>query len=286
MITIVEQNQNISRDLKQKLKAVSKVSFVPSFEKLTKEHYSETKVLAINPDLINWNVPISVLDKFKDLKYICVATTSVEMLNLDYCESKGIKIKNVANYSTQAVAEYAIWMMLSLARKLPIILNHKYDYTPKFLQTEIKGKTAGIIGYGHIGKEIARLCHGLGMNIVVYSPHSKSKKFTNMALDDILRVSDVIFPSYTGNEETKQLLKDKSFKRGAFVVSITGAIPIRYLKDLVMQKRLGGLAYEAEKMITSDFNIFTPPPLAWYTTRSLERGNKKWIDNIINAYKD
>lgn len=284
-IIVGEVKSNIESGLQTKLESAGSISYVQDLDGLTKEQYKSCEILAINPDIVGWEITNKTLDKFVTLKAIFTVTTSLSMLDLDYCEKRNIKVQNTSNYSTQAVAEYAIWMMLSLARKLPIIMNHQHKdgyYNELFLQDEIKGKKAGIIGYGDIGKEIADLCASLGMDILVTSPNSKSKHYSNVSLNELLTKSDYVFPCYKNDKSTIGLLDKAKFKQGASVISIISAkfISVDYLRDNIEKGILKGLAYEADEMDKSGYNIFTPPSLAWYSQESIDRGNRIWFQNI------
>ena len=88
---------------------------------------------------------------------------SFDWIDLDYCRENNIAVTNIPKYSTNSVAEYAVFYMMSLAKKLPLQMknNFKEEYVDSMKNTEIFGKTVGIIGLGTIGSSIAEICNRL-----------------------------------------------------------------------------------------------------------------------------
>lgn len=179
------------------------------------------------------------IDAAKNLKLICVAATGVNHIDIEYANSKGIEVKNVANYSTESVAQVTMAMLLSLSVKLPY-----YDYRVKNkiysksnsasdvsrVFNELSGQTLGIIGLGNIGKRVAKLAQAFGMNVVYYSTAGKphSSEYKHLDLDELMSVSDYISIHAPLNEKTHNLItysKLKLCKPSACVINIgRGAI--------------------------------------------------------------
>lgn len=115
-----------------------------------------------------------VMENCPDLKFILKLATGYNNIDLDAAKEFGIRVFNIPGYSTKAVAQHAMALMLEIACNLPE--NHKrisvwdkperFNYAPSFL---LDGKSLGIIGYGNIGKETARLAEAFGMKINIYS---------------------------------------------------------------------------------------------------------------------
>ena len=109
--------------------------------------------------IANYPLKKEALDKASSLKYLCVAFTGVDHVDIDTCREKDIAVSNCAGYSTESVAELAIGMMLSLYRKLAEGQDAAaHGKTGAGLRgIEIKDRTVGIIGTGAIGYRTANL---------------------------------------------------------------------------------------------------------------------------------
>ncbi|MBP9781789.1 hypothetical protein KBC89_03980 [Candidatus Woesebacteria bacterium] len=254
------------------------------------------KVLAIAPGEIDWKLPTETLNKIKSLKGIATKSSWAHYIDLDFCRQNNITVTNTPGANSQSVAEYALWMMFSLARKLPLQIRDgfKIAWNTEHTQTEIFGKTMGIVGLGHIGKILAQRGEGLGMNVVYWSKKSRDNSYDYLELDQLMAKSDFVFNCLEVCEKTKGILNRdllSKLKTSAYFISVLGGMGFGvqnddYLIEMVKNKSLAGFAVENEHEHefkapgTDTGNIFTPGAYAWFTQEAENRTNQIWLENI------
>lgn len=251
----------------------------------------EDRILAIDPDFCSWKITNEDIDAIPNLKTIVLQTTSFSYLDVAHCRQRGIAVVNLCGFSSLAVAEWAVMAALNLARKIPLLIKDgwKLDFT-KHRGYELRGKTAGIIGLGRIGKLVAENCKGLGMNAEYWSRETRDERFTHQELATLIASSDVIFLCLPRNEETASLLSDdllRSMKKSAIFVR-TGFPPNHeLLLKMVKDGDLYGYAFDEDESTLHECagNVWASSPNAWLTNESVSRNAEQWTDAIIRATK-
>ena len=222
------------------------------------------------------------------LKLICVTATGYDNIDVNYCWRKQIGVCNVKGYSTDSVAQLTAAMALSLVTHLGEFDAYVKDgrYTESGVQNrlkpyfhEIKGLTWGVIGFGNIGGEVARIARGLGCDVLV-TPHKVQGKYDFIVpLDELLERSDIISVHVPLTSETEGMISREriaKMKDGAVFINVSrGAVcDEEALADAVKDGKIGGLGidvYSKEPLDTiSPYNrilnarnvIFTPH-MAW-----------------------
>ena len=119
---------------------------------------------------------------------ISVAFTGLDHIDLETCRQRGITVRNAAGYSTHAVAELAIGMMIAVYRKIVggDAITRLGGDRKNFLGTELHQKTLGIIGTGAIGYQVARLGLAFGCRVIAYNPVS----YTHLQQKSLLQSAD------------------------------------------------------------------------------------------------
>lgn len=105
-------------------------------------------------------VDAAVIEAAKELRIIVRAGAGYDNIDLEAATAHGVVVMNTPGQNANAVAELAIGMMLTMAR-------NRYDGTTG---TELKGKTLGVHAYGNVGRNVARIALGLGMDVYAYDP--------------------------------------------------------------------------------------------------------------------
>lgn len=172
------------------------------------ERMHEADVAAIS----NIKLPASVLSQCPDLKYLSIAFTGLDHIDLDYCKTHNITVQNAAGYSTTAVSEMAVGMMIDLLRGITtmdgVIREGKGRGT--FLGRELRGKTVGIIGTGAIGTATARLLLAFGCRVVAWSrtrrPEVEQMGVGYMKLDELMKQSDIVSLHVPMTTETRGII--------------------------------------------------------------------------------
>ena len=186
--------------------------------------------------------------------------------------------------------------MMSLAKKFPIQIktNYKTDYSLPMLTTEIRNKTVGIIGLGHIGSRVAELCTGLGMNVIYWNRKEKDVPYKYVDLDTIFTDSDFIIPAFVTNEETKKLITDELINKmnNNALINIVNNPNEIYNHNLMLEKAESGtISYAFEKyddkaMDNFKGNVMVTAPYAFYTKEAIDRLIAIWCENVISVVKD
>ncbi len=119
----------------------------------------------------NINISIKILQAAPDLKFIAVAFTGCDHLPLDYCKEHGIVVSNAAGYSTRAVTELTIGLMIDLYRRISSFNLETRNMMGRrgFLGRELSGKVVGVVGTGAIGLNVARVLQAFGCKVVAFS---------------------------------------------------------------------------------------------------------------------
>lgn len=159
----------------------------------------------------NIKLPATVMENCPKLQYLSVAFTGLDHIDLAYCKEHGITVQNAAGYSTTAVSELAIGLMLDLLRQVT-----HFDGTIRqgggrgmCLGRELKGKTVGVVGTGAIGTATIRLLNAFGCKILAYnrSEHEDVKSMaTYVSLEQLLKESDIVTLHVPLNGETNHLI--------------------------------------------------------------------------------
>lgn len=292
-ILIVSQNSEFSEAQVTQLRTSATCEWHQT-DKIDEDKFTQlitpsTDILAFSPVPLDWRLSSQFYNHLQNIKYLCVPTTGYDFLDLQKCQDLGITVTHVPHYATNAVAEYAIFMTLSLLRRLPSQIHNNWEYVfnQDTLGDELAGKTVGIIGLGEIGQRIADLVSGFDAKVIYFSRTPKQSKYPSYSLDDLLRTADIVIPAYAVNESTKNLLSNNQLqllKPSAYFVSILHAdgCDTNLLRDMVKNNKLRGLAYEDPSPQSSNntSNVFSPAPLAWYTQQSLSRNIATWSNTI------
>ncbi|MDB5260594.1 MAG: Lactate dehydrogenase-like protein dehydrogenase [Candidatus Nomurabacteria bacterium] len=284
-----------TQELEDKLAQAGEVIFKTTVEPISGIRELKTadeKILAIDPDFVNWSFSKQDIDSVVNLKAIILQTTSFGWIDTLYAKEKGIPVTNLRGFSTEAVAEFSLMMTLSLARKLPVVMhdNFRQDFI-KHQGVELRGKKVGIIGLGSIGKRFAELCVGVGMEVSYWSQNSRDDRFVFLELGDLIKGCDVIFPALADNNSTKKILTNEFLsvmKTSAMFVSISHKLyDHNFVLDRAKKDELYGYAFEEENGNLNNYtgNILALPALAWATDGSMKKNGELWTEAIANASK-
>lgn len=278
----------------ENLSKYAKLIFLEGYFDLDSAEYlkdDEEKILMADPEWYHWNLRKDHISKIKNLKAICINTTAFDWIDGEYCNNNGIIVTHTPKYSTDSVAEYAIFLMMCLAKKLPIQIktNYKMEYNHEMLNTEIRGKTVGIIGLGTIGTRIAELCSNLGMKVIYWSKNKKENSYQRVEVDEIFKKADYIIPTFATNDETRKLITDERIEMmsGNNLINIIINPVEIYNHNLVLEKAGKneiGYAFEIyDDKTLNDFkgNVMATAPYSFYTKESIDRLVELWCNNTI-----
>ena len=196
----------------------------------TGEQARETSGAEIVSPFVHSRMNADVIESLPDLKMIATRSTGFDHINVPDAASRGIPICNVPTYGENTVAEHTFALILALSRNLhkayvrTVVGNFSLDGLQGF---DLKGKTLGVIGVGHIGEYIMRIARGFGMHLLAYDPMQDMTKadhfdFTYTTLEDLLGRSDIVTLHAPGGVGTRHLIGAHNigqFKRGALLIN-------------------------------------------------------------------
>lgn len=257
----------------------------------------QERLLCLNPDYVSWKLTNDEYKDIPNLKAILIASTGFEWVELDIANERNIPICQIVNFSTEAVAEWATMMTLNLARQTPRLIRDGFplDFDKDFMKyrgIELHGKTAGIIGMGHIGQAIAKRCVGLGMRVVYWSRNSRLNEYEFKELADVISSADVLYPIMAKNDETRALITSdllNTMKHSAIIVDEAhGLIDQELVLKKIKEGTLFGYGFEGdpEQFNNFDGNVWAAPAYGWATDNSMYLSEEKLVDNIISASKN
>lgn len=199
------------------------------------------------------NMPLKgeVIRACKNLKFINVAFTGVDHVDLAAAKEMGVKVSNASGYSTQSVAELALGMMLSLLRNVPQVEERCRAGKTKdgLVGTELRGKTVGIVGAGAIGQNTGRLCKAFGCKVIAYNHRPKQAAEDTIDefvdLDTLTREADIISLNCPLNDSTRGMFDAERIammKKTAILINVARGpvVDSRALADALNEGRIAG----------------------------------------------
>lgn len=250
--------------------------------------------------VIESNMPLrkEFFDACPDLKMLSIAFTGLDHIDIGECKRRGITVMNAAGYSTEAVAEETICMMIGLYRY--IIENDSITRgckgTAMIPGREIAGKTVGIIGMGAIGQRTAALTQAFGCKVIAWNRTPKQVSgVTFVDKETLLKESDIVALHIALNNETRDFLTAKDFvlmKPTAVIVNAARG-PVINTNDLAEALKKGIIAgaaldvYDGEPPLNNDNpllsapNTMLLPHIGFATKEAFETRLKIVIDNVL-----
>ena len=203
-----------------------------------------------------------VLENCSNLKVIGRAGVGVDNVDLDVATKNKILVMNTPLGNLEATAELTVGLMFSLYRHIhnANASTHEGKWEKaKFMGTELKGKTLGIVGFGNIGQRVAEICKVIGMQILTNS-NSASDEVLNsfgakkVSTEELISSSDVLSLHTKLNDQTKNMLNKESIatmKSSSVLINCArgGLINESDLKDALNNDVIAGAAidvYETE----------------------------------------
>lgn len=265
----------------------------------------------------------TVLKKLRSLKMISTRSTGFDHVHLPTAQKKGIAVCNVPFYGENTVAEHTFALILSLSRNVhkAYVRTIRGDFNLEGLQGfDLKGRTIGVIGAGHIGLHVIRMAKGFGMSVKAFDVKqnpflAEVLDFKYVSIDEILKTSDIISLHAPYNEKTHHLINSKNItriKKGAILINtsrgglvetnalftaldkgiLSGAgLDVLEGEELIKEeKQLLSHRYPPEKMETLLKNniilhredVVYTPHIAFYSAEALDRILDTTLDNIRN----
>lgn len=195
-----------------------------------KERVKDAEIIIANKAPLN----ADTLQEASQVKLICEFATGYDNVDIAYCKERGIKVANVVNYSTDAVAQHTFALCLYVLEKLShydhYVKSGAYAAQDRFSNfdlpfTELAGKTWGIVGMGNIGRKVAEIAGAFGCNVIFYSPTGKSTctEYQRVDFDTLLKESDFLSLHCPLSDITRNLINLdalKKMKKTAILINV------------------------------------------------------------------
>lgn len=220
---------------------------------ITEENIKKAKNSDIISVFINSKVTKEVLKQFPKLRMIAIRSTGFDHIDIKTCRRRKIVVANVPFYGENTVAEHTFGLILSLSRHIhkSYVRTMRDDFSIEGLTGfDLKGKTLGVIGAGHIGLHVIKIAKGFGMNVLAFDMHKN--KFVAEVLgfeyddfDTLLNKSDIITLHTPLNKYTRHIINKKNIqkiKKGAILINTARGelVDTNALYDALKSKKLAG----------------------------------------------
>ena len=208
--------------------AQSELSFFA--EPLSQDNIDSVKDCQIISPFIYSQIDKEIMQKLPDLKIIATRSTGFDHIDLASVKENKIIVCNVPFYGENTVAEHTFALILALSRKLidSVERARKGDFSLDGLRGfDLKDKTLGIVGLGHIGLHVARIAKGFEMKVLAFDLKQDKKLakkigFEYAGFEDLLSKSDVITLHAPYNKATHHLINSGNInliKKGAYLIN-------------------------------------------------------------------
>jgi len=203
-----------------------------------------------------------ILENCSNLKVIGRAGVGVDNVDLDIATKNKILVMNTPLGNLEATAELTVGLMFSLYRHIhnANASTHEGKWEKaKFMGTELKGKTLGIVGFGNIGQRVAEICKVIGMQILTNSNSASDEDLNSfgakkVSTEELISLSDVLSLHTKLNDQTKNMINKESIatmKSSSVIINCArgGLINESDLKDALNNDVIAGAAidvYETE----------------------------------------
>ncbi len=281
------------------LNALEKFGSVKIYERTPKdkviERLQNAEIAVTNKTIID----ASVIDACSNLKYIAILATGYNVVDCEYARSKGIPVSNVPAYSTVSVVQHTFALILELCSQVGAhsqtvakgdwVKSQDFCYCVAKL-TEISNKTLGIVGYGNIGKVVAKVAKAFGLNVLV---HNRTPFDGSVSLEELLQKSDIISLHCPLTRDNEKMINAKTLalmKENAILINTArGAlIDEKALADALKSGKISGAGLDvlSKEPPNSDNpllglpNCIITPHIAWATLEARTRLLNVTLDNI------
>ncbi len=305
MKIIVLERNSVGQDVP--MDAIGKLGEMTVYPNTTaadvKEKVKDAEIIVANKAPLNEET----LKDAGQVKLICEFATGYDNVDLAYCKKRGIKVANVVNYSTDAVAQHTFGLCFYVLEKLrhydEYVKSGAYAAQDRFSNfdlpfTELAGKTWGTIGMGNIGKKVAKIAQAFGCRVIFYSASGNSTctDYERVSFDTLLRESDFLSLHCPLSDKTRSLIDLnalKKMKKSAILINVARG-PVVKDEDLytaLTQEYIAGAGLDVtgtepmkdsnplSKIMDSNKLIITPH-LAWASNEARNRCVSETCKNI------
>jgi glycerate dehydrogenase len=247
----------------------------------------------------------TVLEQLSGVRYIGVTATGYNVVDVKAAGEHGIVVTNVPAYSTASVVQLTFALLLELTHRVAhhaqAVRQGRWSSCRDFMFTdfplmELAGKSMGLVGYGNIGRAVARVAAALGMSVLVHTRTPRAEPDADVrfvSLEELLQASDVVSLHCPLTAETTHLI-DRGrlalMRRGALLLN-TGRGPLldeAAVAAAVVAGQLGGAGLDVlsteppdpDNPLLQAPNCLITPHLGWATTAARTRLLSVVVENV------
>lgn len=199
-------------------------------EPLTEKNAPQAETYEIISVFISSIIDRTVIKQLKSVRLIATRSTGFDHIDIAFCQEKNITVSNVPHYGENTVAEHTFALILALSRNVhkSYARGQKGDFSiDGLIGFDLKDKTLGVIGTGHIGLHVIRIAKGFGMHVVAYDVYhdtflSEILHYKYAPLEEVLSQSDIVTLHVPYNKHTHHLINQdniKKIKRGGLLIN-------------------------------------------------------------------
>jgi D-lactate dehydrogenase len=271
---------------------------------------------------IRSKVDAAVLDRLPNLKLLATRSTGYDHIDIEEAQRRGVAVANVPIYGENTVAEHTFALILSLTRNIhrAHIRTMRSDFSLEGLRGfDLKGKTLGVVGAGHIGLHVVKMAKGFGMKVLAFDVQrnpflAEVMGFDYASFDELLAASDIVTLHAPYNPATHHLIDRgalEKMKRGALLINTSrgGLVDTEALVWALDAGILGGVGLdvlEGEELVSEEAEILASgestetlatllrshilvrredvvitPHIAFYSREAVQRIINTTVENII-----
>lgn len=266
-----------------------------------------------NADIIITNkiiIDASLIEQAAKLKLICISATGVNNIDLESASKNNISVCNVTGYATSSVVQHVFMLITALNTKLnnyqTAVKDGAWESSDFFCLLDfpiidLSSQAIGIIGYGELGKGVAKLASAFGMKVLIAESlkNHESVPEKRVSLLKLLRESDIVSIHCPLTVETKNLISTNEFeimKSSTLLINTArgGIIDEAALLSALQDKQIAGAGIdvlETEPPVKNVLlsnpldNLIITPHIAWASVTSRQRLLNGVIDNIASFLK-
>lgn len=239
------------------------------------------------------------------LRYIGLLSTGCNVVDIGAAAARNIPVCNIPGYSTASVAQMTFALLLEICQNVGLhaesVRSGEWETSPDFCYwkkplIELDKKVMGIIGYGSIGRAVAKIARSFGMRVVFYNPTEKETDdplCRQVSLPDLFRLSDVVSLHCPLKEENRHLICRESIEnmKDGVIILNTARGPLIHEADLAQALNTGKVYAAAVDVVSQEpilpdnpllhaQNCFITPHIAWAPKESRQRLMNIAVENV------